>query len=397
MANLALWSFLIFGTLSETMVREKLIHGIQEAQSVAQEQWLRSPYSFFHRLEMLRKLALSLRKYRHIDSVIWMNDQGNIVHREKIHPNPQTIQQPNPQPVFLTLSPLSSRIGLELNQQMIEEQVLTLKKELNRQLLLATGISLIILLIGGLILIKSFRRNQEYKKHLQRADRMAYVGTLASGLAHEIRNPLNAMNMNIQLIQEDLEELIPDHGQELLDMFHATRREIKRLENLVTHFLAYARPPALQQKKQSLNPVIKETLQLLQADCNRAGIQILWEPDTGLPDLFFDEQQVHQALLNIIRNAYQVTPSGGTISISCNVVQGKHVLLNVTDTGPGLPKENLAQLTNVFFSTKRGGTGLGLPIAQRIAEDHGGGLKIDSELGRGTTVTIILPLQERKE
>ena len=425
LANLTTFGYLHFRSLSQKMVTEKLVEGLNEAQRLVNQE-LRDNFDRADNLNLSRRLAPQLRKVSFFQSVVVLDRQGRVVHRERIRSElrmagePQARQNPGagaeprlanfastPQnqqvrhiPVgyndAANASAQDTHLALEYNEDAIQAEVDNLSSELNRQMLLAVGVSLL-LLIGGLAyVIWSYRRNRVLQEKAARADRLAYVGTLASGLAHEIRNPLNSMNMNIQLVQEELDESGVDTDEVMREMLEGTRGEIQRLEKMVSSFLAYARPTELSTGPASVNDLVMETVKFLHPEIEKAGIDLRTQLAADLPDIPLDTGQMKQALMNVIQNGVQVLDPGGLLEIRTRKAAGDKVLIIIRDEGPGISPEELKNIFKVFYSTKRGGTGLGLATAQRIVELHQGGIKVDSKVGSGTSFTFILPMEEVK-
>jgi len=417
LANLALVGFLSYGPLSEKVVTEKLVQELNEARSLMREEFEANP--FHHRAAQI--VAPMLKKYHQFQAIVLLDSSGHIVHRETIHkevvrvnktrvvPTPfLDLEQSNPRGTGqkltdaegLTVNAPSGRmatkslpggVALEYDQAMIDSEVAQIRKELFKNLLWALSISILLLISGGIYVIHSYKRNKIYQLKARNADKLAYVGTLAAGLAHEIRNPLNSMNMNLQLIREDLSEMGLGQNTEIQDMFDGTSNEINRLSRLVSSFLAYARPSQLSAKKQSINPVVQELSEFLAPELEKQEINLVLNLSKDLPEILLDESQIRQALLNVVQNAIQVLEKGQNITITTRLAGTDHLLVIIEDEGPGIAQENIENIVKVFYSTKRGGTGLGLPIAQRIAEQHGGGMKIESDVGKGTRITFVLP------
>jgi len=238
-------------------------------------------------------------------------------------------------------------------------------------------------------------RTRQLEAEAQMADRLAYVGTLAGGLAHEIRNPLNAMNMNVQMLQEELEDTPEDseRKQEYIDLLEINRREIMRLERLVSDFLAYARPQQL--RPESLDPaaLVNEVSDFLEADFRRRGVSLVRRVDRELPRFSADAGQLKQALINVMINAADaVSENQGTVEISVSRHGEDGVAIAVADNGGGIPPQEAERIFQIFHSTKKGGTGLGLAISQRIVEAHGGTISAGGRDGGGALFTIALPL-----
>jgi signal transduction histidine kinase len=235
------------------------------------------------------------------------------------------------------------------------------------------------------------RRTRLLEAQAQMDDRLAYVGALAAGLAHEIRNPLNAMNMNLQMLEEELLGLQGVEREELADLLDSTKSEIKRLERLVNNFLAYARPSRPRFESTDLNAVVREVLRFLDLDFRQGGIELKTDLEPLLPDVELDETQFKQALMNLLVNARQVLKHDGRIMVRTRAGSRGDVIVEVEDDGPGIAPDIRERIFEVFYSSRGGGTGLGLPIARQIVERHGGVIELDSEEGRGTRFSIHLP------
>jgi signal transduction histidine kinase len=383
------------------------------------QQMVESPGMAGDSLQLSRRLAPRLRGFTYFRAVLVLDRNGRVIHREAIQA--RAVQMPAPQQTVpdspdsrsinvpagavqpLRMIPMQrptsvpavedTRLALEYNELALQQEVEGLRKELESQIRIAVLISLVLLVAGLAYVIWAYKRNQVLQERARQADRLAYVGTLASGLAHEIRNPLNSMNMNIQLIQEDLDERHLHEGDEVKDMLTGVRHEIRRLEKMVSSFLAYARPTKLQTKSCQVNELVEDILQFMSAEIQKSGVKLETHFAENLPRIPLDEGQMRQALINVIQNAVQVLNPGEKMEITTRKAGGDKVLISIHDHGPGISKEELKNIFKVFYSTKRGGTGLGLATAMRIAEGHNGGIKVDSEVGRGSTFTFILPME----
>jgi signal transduction histidine kinase len=287
-------------------------------------------------------------------------------------------------------------VRLAVSQGAIERELEALRRSLWIKISIAGSLALLLLIIGLFYLLYLLRKNRELEQARQSAARASYVGLLASGLAHEIRNPLNAMNMNLQMLEEELaakpEQVDPEQA-ELLD---STKREIKRLERLVNNFLAYARPARPRFENSDLNAVVQDVSRLLDADFRQSGVTLRDDLEPLLPHVETDETQFKQALLNLMVNARQVMKNGGNVTVRTRAGSHGEVVIEVEDDGPGIPAEVRARIFEVFYSSRGGGTGLGLPIARQIVERHGGTIEVESVEGRGTTFRIRLPRHHRR-
>src|SRR5262249_3188612 len=196
------------------------------------------------------------------------------------------------------------------------------------------------------------RKNRSLEQDRQSAARVAYRGLLASGLAHEIRNPLNAMNMNLQMLEEELHGMPGSPEGDHLELLAATKSEIKRLERLVNNFLPYARPSAPKFESQDLNEVLRATALFLQADFRQHGVELSVDLEPLLPSVELDEAQFRQAIMNILVNARQVMPRGGVVTLVSRPGPSGDVLIEIRDQGPGIPPESRDHIFEPFFSQR---------------------------------------------
>ncbi len=223
---------------------------------------------------------------------------------------------------------------------------------------------------------------------------MAYIGTLASGLAHEIRNPLNSLNLNMQMLEEEIEEIqgqgSAPTGKRLLSI---TRSELSRLERLVTDFLAYAKPRPLEIEEVPAVRLLERVPEVLAGEIQKRGARVEVDDRSGGARVRVDRGQMNQLLLNLAQNALAAAEEAGRPPVLelASYREGAVVLLELTDNGAGIPPEEQQRIFEIFYSTKKGGTGLGLAIVERIARAHGGRVLVRSEVGTGTTVTVELP------
>lgn len=221
---------------------------------------------------------------------------------------------------------------------------------------------------------------------------MAYLGTLAGGLAHEIRNPLSTMKVNLQLLRDDLDRDGEDallRGRRRIDTLE---KAVRRLEEIVDDFLKFARGFDLQPAPTDLNDLIQEVVVFVEPEAQRHHVRIR-TAFAKLPPILADRKYLQQVLLNLVLNARQAieaTGAEGEIFITTHARDGA-VEIHVTDTGPGIADDVLPRIFEAYFSTKKGGTGLGLPTCRRIVEEHGGRITVQSELGKGTSFVIRLP------
>jgi signal transduction histidine kinase len=219
----------------------------------------------------------------------------------------------------------------------------------------------------------------------------AQIAALAGGLAHEIRNPLSTISLNLELLVEDVSQGDTPRDRRMLRKLHTLQRECEHLETILEDFLRFVRVGEMHLEPVDLNDQVRQFIDFYQPEARAAGVEISPHLATDLPPVSLDETLFRQALFNIARNALQAMPKGGLLELQTRVLEGR-VLLELIDNGQGMTPETLQNLfRKVFFSTKANGTGLGLPTVRRIVEAHAGSVSVDSAPGRGTRVTISLP------
>jgi two-component system sensor histidine kinase PilS (NtrC family) len=227
---------------------------------------------------------------------------------------------------------------------------------------------------------------------------LADLGAVASGLAHEIRNPLNSLHINSQLIVEMLDAL-PDGQQksEILSMAQSNLKVTQRLSDLLSDFLRYARPPSMELVVSDLNRIVSETLRFLEVDFSRRGVELAARLHPEPVPLFADEKQLRQALLNLLLNAEEAMDKDRKRIRVSTGFSGGRPFVRVQDNGRGIPPADRRQIFRLFFTTRRNGSGLGLPIVRQIVRNHGGKISIRSRQGVGTTVTVTLPSEAQSK
>ena len=236
------------------------------------------------------------------------------------------------------------------------------------------------------------------------SERIQALTLLAASVAHEIGNPLNALHIHLQLMEREVKKLKPPRWGEKSDApsptklenyLEVAKGEIHRLDYIVTQFLQAIRPSAPQLKPASLNDVVEKTLELLRPELANRGIVAKTKFARRLPAAPLDTNQIQQILVNLLKNAMQAMTTGGALTLATGE-GGDGVWVSVADTGGGIPQEQINRIFDPFFTTKKEGTGLGLMIVQRIVRAHGGRIELESNVGKGTTFRIWLPLHERK-
>ena len=218
----------------------------------------------------------------------------------------------------------------------------------------------------------------------------AELATLARGLAHEIRNPLSTMRVNLQLMREDLAVTETDREQRIARKVEVLQQEVQRLQDILDDFLRYARGHKLNPVRVNINEVVGDLIAFFEPQAHQHNIRLHSQFDPDLPECLVDVDLIKQALFNIMLNAQQAMPRGGELILRTSAADGA-VLIEIIDTGPGVPEGIRDRIFDAFFSTKQGGSGLGLAMTKRIVDQHGGTIRFHSEPGTGTDFVISIP------
>jgi len=216
------------------------------------------------------------------------------------------------------------------------------------------------------------------------------IETLATGVAHEVRNPLNSVQINLSILEQELLELLPDRRDgHVFEVLRKIAGEIKRLDDFVSEFLRFARPPRLNVERLPVRPLITDLAAFIAPECSKKGVTLDLDL-RGPVSAWLDGFQLKQAILNLVLNALRATPTGGHVTVRTAGDEGRLVVA-VVDDGEGMSPEVRENALTPFFTTREEGTGLGLPLVRRIAEQHGGSVEVSSAPGEGTTVTMVFP------
>ena len=226
-----------------------------------------------------------------------------------------------------------------------------------------------------------------HRTQMSRAEHLATLGELATGLAHEIRNPLAGIAGVIEIIGRDLPVTSPARA-----VVKDVRQEIARINHIVTDLLQTARPHPPKVRKSDLNTTVEHAVMLGRQQALAKSVEITLQKDPSLPEVEHDSDQIHQVLLNLLLNALQAIDKNGKITVTVKP-RGATAVVEVTDNGRGIAPDHLPNIFRPFYTTKGEGTGLGLSLARRIVEDHHGRIDVTSAVGKGTTFAVVLPLQ----
>jgi signal transduction histidine kinase len=222
----------------------------------------------------------------------------------------------------------------------------------------------------------------------------AELASLAGSLAHEIKNPLSVIRMNMDLLAEDFAEAQSPRERRALAKIEMVGRQCERLETLLNDFLRFNKVGRLELHLGSLNEQIERSLDLFEPQATAAGVEFVRYLDHDLPSIQLNAETLQAALVNLVKNALEAMPDGGQL-IARSRVTRHGVALDLIDTGCGMDERTAMKMFEAFYSTKSGGSGLGLPTARRIIEAHGGRIGVHSEVGRGTQFTLEFPTPAR--
>lgn len=245
--------------------------------------------------------------------------------------------------------------------------------------------------IGFLFILKDLSRIRALESEIRRREQQAALGTLASGIAHEVRNPLSSIKGYAGFFGSLFEE--HSENKQAAQMMV---EEIDRVDRVISELLEFARPADLQLRPTQPEPLIRHSLGIVRHEARTAGIRITEKIDAPLPQVFLDPDRFTQVLLNLYINAIQAMKNGGVLTVEVRVEEDA-IRFAVSDTGDGIAPEDLASVFNPYYTTKKNGTGLGLAIAHKIIESHNGTLRLDSVKGTGTTFYMSIPLENRKK
>jgi signal transduction histidine kinase len=224
---------------------------------------------------------------------------------------------------------------------------------------------------------------------LKRTEKLSIVGQLASGIAHEIRNPLTSLKGFIQLFQSQSQ---PQQTAKNIEYYGIMLSEINRINGIVDELLLFAKPKDTNFEKTDIRILLESTITLMTAQAVLHNIEILSDFNSDILYINCDSNKLKQVFINILKNAIEAMPNGGQITVQLNKLNEDEVTIRFVDEGCGIPKEELKKVGEIFYSTKEKGTGLGLMVSHKIIQDHQGSIYINSEIDKGTVVKVLLPI-----
>ena len=241
-------------------------------------------------------------------------------------------------------------------------------------------------------MVEKLKEREDLEKRLYEAEHLSKVGQLASGIAHEIRNPLNYISLAVDHLKSEILPCCSDRRDELEGLTDKIKEEIRRVNYMVLNFMNYGRPLKLRTTTVSYAEILSKVLPLLDEKLAEHHIDIETRMETDLPQMTVDQELLRNCLINLITNAAQAMPNGGKIILGARFDNDTRAfVLTCADEGMGIKPEDISKITQPYFTTKEAGIGLGLAITERIIKEHGGAISVESVVGKGTTFTILLP------
>jgi PAS domain S-box len=249
--------------------------------------------------------------------------------------------------------------------------------------------------VGHVMILRDITESRRTAQQTIESERLNALRLLAAGVAHEIGNPLNSLHIHLQLMERSVQKLHDGEKAELEQSIDVARSEVNRLDSIVTQFLKAIRPSRPQLRPENVNTIVEEAVRFFAPELQDREILVEQELRSDLPLLQLDRDQMKQAFYNVIKNSVEAMHRHGTLRIRTDLAD-THVIVRFEDSGGGMSAENLSRAFEPYFTTKPSGSGLGLLIVRRIVREHGGELSIESNQGRGLTLTIRLPFIDKR-
>ncbi len=432
--DLALFGWLIFRSLSEREVERVLLETREEAESLARRLAGRAQEGGEQDLYTITAMEWEIQTYidsvlkqrEFVESVEVLDSEGRLVFRGNLQatfeldpersPRIETREAPSRiehgpferRETYTFDGPIESIYDLDvpigdlgflhvgISRGELQKRIEVLRADLVRKTAVVGGLTIGVLFLAYLLIWWLWNRARRLEEKASEAERMAYLGTLASGLAHEIRNPLNSLQLNMQLLEEEFGD-DPD-ADEKRRLMSITRDEIGRLERLATDFLRYAKPGPLELEELPAVELLLRCRELLAVEFRSRGARLRIEDRSRGATVRVDPAQMSQLLLNLVQNALAASEeTGRSPEVALRASRsGGRVVLEVEDYGDGIPPDEQSKIFDLFYSTRKGGTGLGLAVVERIARAHQGELEVESALGEGTRIRLSLPALRRE-
>jgi two-component system, sporulation sensor kinase E len=302
---------------------------------------------------------------------------------------------------------LEEAIGDEEIRQFLTENLRGLDRVLDREFTLGNGYSRILSLsimplvrqgwiTGNVIHIEDVTEKRAREARLRRAESLAALTTLTAGVAHEIKNPLGSIGIHLELMKKEMNGKEQIETRKVMENLLIIKEEVDRLNRIVVDFLFTVRPMNAELSYDDLNRVVQELLEFMRFELAEAGITLETEFMKPSPQILMDERYMKQAVLNLLKNAISAMPEGGTLKVHTEQ-KGNEVALKISDTGVGIPEENMDKIFEPYFTTKDFGSGLGLTLVYKIVKEHLGDIEINSKVGEGTTINLSFPIPQKEK
>ncbi len=243
--------------------------------------------------------------------------------------------------------------------------------------------------MGAMVLLRDLESIKTLQSVISYSTKLAALGRLTTGVAHEVKNPLNAMMIHLELLKHSLDA----PSEEISQSLQVIGNEIRRLDRVVQGFLKFVRPQELSLKPVDLGALLQSVAALLEGEAQKARVRFAFRLDPACPPVHADEELLRQAFVNIVQNACQAMPTGGTVAIATEWKRHEWVAASIADEGTGIPAGDLDKIFSLYYTTRPDGNGIGLSVVYRIVQMHDGVIDVASEVGRGTTMTVRLPIR----
>ena len=250
-------------------------------------------------------------------------------------------------------------------------------------------------LLGYAVILRDITESRKSTEETIHTERLNALTLLAAGVAHELGNPLNSLHIHLQLMERRLRKVPDSQRKELTKIVDVAKEEIARLDAIIRQFLGAIRPTQLDCRMENLNQLVQESIRFLEAEIADRNIIVESELRSDIPLLELDRTQMKQVFFNVIKNAFQAMKSGGVLRVRTDV-DDRFASVTFTDSGGGIPEEEMSKIFEPYFTTKAGGSGLGLLIVRRIIREHGGEMELLNSPGTGLSLTMKLPLTSHR-
>ncbi len=250
-------------------------------------------------------------------------------------------------------------------------------------------------LLGYAVILRDITESRKSTEETIHTERLNALTLLAAGVAHEIGNPLNSLNIHLQLLERRLRKIPDTQRKDLMKTVDVAKEEIARLDAIIRQFLGAIRPTQLDCRLENLNQLVQESIRFLEAEIADRNIIVESELRSDLPLLEVDRTQIKQVFFNVIKNAFQAMKSGGILRVRTDA-DDRFATITFSDTGGGIPEAEMSKIFEPYFTTKAGGSGLGLLIVRRIIREHGGEMELLNSPGTGLSLTMKLPLASQR-